>query len=267
MQYEGGQVRSIYDRKTGRSLLAGPFLGEFGWELFCWQARLRQMSRSGEYQKTYVYCRPGHECLYEDFAEVNTVPPSVTAENSKDRTYRVIRANRRLVHYVKTWTREECEQNGFFDQQFVRLGKPVEGAPEIVVHARSRAHRKRANWPKHRYDALIRHYLALGFRVAVIGTQTDSLRFDYDGIVDYRGRPLRDVCDLLASAQVIVGTSSGPMHLAALCGCAQVVFTDDSNAERYRDHWNPFRVAARIPPGGWHPTVRDVIAETLELID
>jgi hypothetical protein len=253
-------------REAGRRLLAGPFLGEFGWELFCWQARLRRISRERGYENAYVYCRPGHESLYEDFAEVNVFPPNPASDRAKDRTYAVIPANQRIVNYRKSWTRHECERSGFFDQEFLRLGKPMSAAPRVVVHARSRTHERQKNWPKEHYEALIQRLQALGHGVAVIGTQADSHSFDIEETLDFRGRSLRDVCDLLAGAKCIIGTSSGPMHLAALCGCPQVVFTDASNAERYRSHWNPFGVEVRFPRGDWQPEVAEVVAETVVLL-
>jgi hypothetical protein len=247
-------------------LIAGPFLGEFGWELFCWQGRLRRISKERSYEKTYVYCRPGLESLYEDFAEVNVSPPNVKGKRGQDKTYDVIKANKRIVRYKKFWTRGECERNGFFEQEFIKFGNPIDGAPQIVIHPRARRHRPKNNWPKERYEALVRRYQAIGFRVGVIGTAEESHALDNAEIVDYRGRSIRDVCDLLAGARCIVGTSSGPMHLAALCGCPQVAFTDASNVQRYERHWNPFDVAVRIPQGGWQPAVDEVVESTIALI-
>ncbi len=37
---------------TEKLLLAGPWVGEFGWELFCWQGHLRRISKN--YNKTIV---------------------------------------------------------------------------------------------------------------------------------------------------------------------------------------------------------------------
>jgi len=48
-------------------LLAGPWVGEFGWELFCWQGYIRKLSKN--YNKTYIITRKGNEFLYEDFID------------------------------------------------------------------------------------------------------------------------------------------------------------------------------------------------------
>jgi len=51
----------------GETLLAGPWVGEFGWELCCWQGYIRKLSK--KYTKTIVICREGHDFLYKDFAD------------------------------------------------------------------------------------------------------------------------------------------------------------------------------------------------------
>ena len=50
-----------------QKIIAGPFVGEFGWKLFCWQAHLRYLSKIG-YEITVVD-NPNHKILYKDFAE------------------------------------------------------------------------------------------------------------------------------------------------------------------------------------------------------
>ena len=49
---------------TSDCLIAGPFAGEFGFELMAWQAHVRKLRQN--YKKTYVITFPGREYLYED---------------------------------------------------------------------------------------------------------------------------------------------------------------------------------------------------------
>lgn len=65
--------------------------------------------------------------------------------------------------------------------------------------------------------------------------------------VDLRGAGLEAQCDFLRSAKVAVGPSSGTMHLASLCGCPHVTFTDGhANVKRrYLATWNPFGASAK----------------------
>ena len=53
-------------QRFGQILLAGPWVGEFGWELMGWQARLRFLSKTSD---VIVACQMGHESLYQDFAK------------------------------------------------------------------------------------------------------------------------------------------------------------------------------------------------------
>ena len=50
---------------ASKHLLAGPWVGEFGWELFAWQAYIRSLSR--HYDKTTIICRPTSHSIYTDF--------------------------------------------------------------------------------------------------------------------------------------------------------------------------------------------------------
>ena len=57
-----------------KKLFAGPFVGEFGHELFCWQGKIRRLSE--DFEHTTVSCMPGKEVLYKDFAdEIITYQP------------------------------------------------------------------------------------------------------------------------------------------------------------------------------------------------
>ena len=50
-----------------KRLIVGPWSGEFGWELFAWQAYIRSLSE--HYEKTTVICRPLSHAIYADFAD------------------------------------------------------------------------------------------------------------------------------------------------------------------------------------------------------
>ena len=50
-----------------RKLIAGPWVGEFGWELFAWQAYVRSLAKN--FDKTVIISRNNSKALYEDFAD------------------------------------------------------------------------------------------------------------------------------------------------------------------------------------------------------
>jgi ADP-heptose:LPS heptosyltransferase len=241
---------------TDKILLAGPFVGEFGWELFCWQGRIRWLAKH-KYKKVYVVCQEGHEVLYEDFAYTNTLDiPYGDRDCNHDRTIDVLPANRGVLSYNWNWSEEDCRKHKFTEQAFVNYGGKIDGVPDIILHARKRSLRPKDNWGRDKYEKLIDSLHKQGLTVGTIGlsTQTEDLEVDKD----YRDHDLRYTCDVLASTKCIVGTVSGPMHLAALCKTPQVIFTHLGNIGRCGRHWNPFNAPCIITKEGWHPSVQNV---------
>lgn len=243
----------VYERRT---LLAGPHLGEFGFELCCWQAALRW--RSCAYGSTSVLCPPGSSLLYQDFARINHIPAGGRfAVVNRRKDVDVIPANKRIAGYGRTWRETDLLRAKFHDQAFVLFDGPFEGEPfDVVLHARAREHRMKHNWREWRWNELVRRLSDL--RVAVIGRADECLELQGPNVTDLRGIPMDQLAGLLRrGARLIAGTSSGPLHLAALCGCPQVVFTTTANHRRYRLHWNPWNTPFRFTPGGWKPTPED----------
>ena len=245
-------------------LLAGPFLGEFGWELFCWQGRLRRLSK--QYDETCVFCKKGHEILYKDFAKINKIPSSHTLNCDHAEDIDVIPGNFRLTFYSPFWSDKELNDSGFLDQDFCKYNKiksPTEY--DIIFHARSRQDiKKQNNWSLANWNAVNTRFTSLGLKTACIGL-TDRAH-EISNCDNLMNIPLFQLVEYLSSAKLIVGTSSGPLHLASLCGCPQVVLTGNLNIVRYKNHWNAFNTKVSIVPGGWLPSVNDVIKYTLELL-
>ena len=57
------------------------------------------------------------------------------------------------------------------------------------------------------------------------------------------------------NSKIIVGPSSGPMHLATLSGLKHLVWTTDFNISRYTKDWNPFNTDVTLyTEEGWNPS-------------
>ena len=249
------------------TLYAGPWIAELGWELFCWQGYLRHRSR--HYDKTVIACEQGHEVLYQDFAD-EIIPVKLNVERRycwKARGYKTpepeqlfggplddgiwYRPNEAVVVYAK-------QSINFEQQEFVKLGNNNRNGYDIVVHARCRTLAPNRNWPLKSWHALL--HTCDGATVACIGSKQDALHVAGD---DLRGIPLADLCDVLASSRLIVGPSSGPMHLASLCGCPQVVWFGEPayNERRYKTDWNPLGTpVTTLFQTDWQPSVKTVAA-------
>ena len=261
-----------------KTLFAGPWVGEFGWELFGWQGRIRRIAK--QFDTVVVASRPGHQVLYEDFCDtfVNYSPGTLSTSehfargfkyNGVHKKYvkrprdRFIGPNQRLVTY-----RPQQELHPSFKKQdFVKLG--TRGAQphfDLVVHARGRTDWETGirNWPKPKWQELIARAKREGLTVVTIGHPLQAKGFEE--AADYRGKSLRIVTDLLANASMIAGPSSGPLHLASLCGCPQVVWSPIHNKVRYEKHWNPFETdVSFILAEDWQATVDDVLKAVLKM--
>jgi hypothetical protein len=157
------------------------------------------------------------------------------------------------------------------------VGEETLGLPmDILIHARNlpkvyydKQHGNR-NWPDKKWEALIqnfKHY-SIGYVGSYEGAKAYFMPPDYS-VMDYRGIGLGVLCNIMAKSKVIVGPSSGPLHLAALCGCPIVVWSHrhkekslggHTNRDRYERLLNPFCTAVTVlDKWGWDVPVDRVV--------
>jgi hypothetical protein len=244
----------------------GPWIGEFGWELFSWQAYCRAISR--KYDKTVVIARPGNNFLYSDFCDDYLAfepPPDGIVDshmNTAVKNFDVVQFMRsslpeeELNTHEWSWLQPTKIGNPPYDHWRASVRVPGFGdvVPEyklyrgdsrkkvdIVIHARDRKIREIDNWSIDAWNNLVKMFPP-GTSIACIGSKEESLHLD--GTFDARGYCLEQTIGILSSARCILGPSSGPMHLATLSGCPQVVWTSNpkQNFSRYKYCWNPFYV-------------------------
>lgn len=260
-------------------LIAGPWVGEFGWELFCWQAYVRSLSKN--FHKTICISTPHSKFIYEDFCDEFI---EFTAESSgyKDSYYRtdfkinsdvlkqILEKSQFYSDFGKKETtiflpkrigdppRTHYTESFSFGKynivpEYVRYGKPVDLPKKtVVVHARNRKLRSKDNWSQEKWIKLVDFLSNDGYNIVSIGLKSESLHIE--GSVDMRECEQHKLLDLLASSACIFGPSSGAMHLASLCGCPQVVWTTDYNLDRYTKNWNPFSTPVLfLSEHGWNP--------------
>jgi len=231
------------------NLWAGPYVGEFGWELFHWQGWLRKESK--KYKRVYVACRPGHEALYEDFASYIMPYPGINYNTDCEKEASFKYNNSHLIagvafdKVIRPW------ETPYFmpsldEQEFVVPGKAKRKKGfDIILHARwtpkwDSAHR---NWSKRKWEELVYLLKKDSLSIACMGSKNAALWIR--GAVDLRGLPLSILSNHLVMSKLAVGPSSGPLHLATLNRCPQVTWGGaKKNYGRYTDWWNPFKVKA-----------------------
>lgn len=276
-------------------LFAGPWVGEFGWELFCWQGYLRKIAP--QFDQVIVCGRSGHEVLYGDFCDqyvTYEVSEKADLAGPLCRDFEYNDVHLKYIKNYKAWQRAQHPEDtdivdllpadfgreaiwippqsflvpyttrmklpGFEGQEFRLYGEAEKSlAYDIIIHARAveseNARKVERNWAHHKWRELLEKFS--GLRVGSIGSVGGAWAFDKTE--DLRGIPLAQLVNVLRSSKCIIGPSSGPMHLAALCDCPQVVWSTDQNIGRYTVDWNPFKTKnIMITEKGFDPDVQDV---------
>jgi ADP-heptose:LPS heptosyltransferase len=256
--------------RRGETLFAGPFLGEFGWELMCWQGFVRKLSRA--YPKTIVYASQGREAIYADFAtEIISHNFRGTAECDYAREPAVMAEALGAARKLLPPGADHLLPLGYQPlrrQEFFAYGRRMpEAEVDILFHARGRNFGVDRNWDRAKWNALAELLHASGYKLGCIGVRGATV--DVDGpIADFRDAPLGQTLDRIASARLVVGPSSGPMHLASLCRTPHLVWTDSgryarghTNRYKYESWWNPFGTKALVlDEHGFDPPVEAVTA-------
>lgn len=210
--------------------------------------------------------RAGHEYLYEDFATeyINYDPPSVETN----------------MWMCEGWS---WNYNGKYDitikpdnymgydREFIKFGESGDPQYDIVIHARStkKYNTGYRNWGRGSWDALTTRFP--NTRIASIGTTDGALHIE--GTDDKRDIFLKDLCNLMANSTVLVGPSSGPIHLSSLCGLPHVTWSPKnavgimSNKDRYERIWNPLKTPVTFIEGSWNPEVEDIVGAVRKYYD
>jgi len=253
-------------------LICGHDSIEFGWLLMTWIPAMRY--QSSKFTKTTVVCNKNNRYLYEDFAtdfvdyskqgrrdrwliekKKPYVPKGILAKIGEGKYY--VPSRKKCLSWKRTYRTygQKKEENRY----------------DFIIHARSVNNGDwidrslpggTRNWAEKKYIKLVKHFD--GMRTCCVGTKAHYIK----GTDDRRNISLKELCSIMASSRMIVGTSSGPMHLASLCGCQQVVFSDrrlqkcigGTNRDRYKTVWNPYGVAVKVmDEDNWNPPVKKVI--------
>jgi ADP-heptose:LPS heptosyltransferase len=231
-------------------LVAGPWIGEFGWELMEWQGYVRW--RRQFYKETYVITYSNREYLYEGchvFEHDLKLKDSGFDIGSRDRAL-VRSLVERCVRYHQIdsfdlFTPEQTlSRLKRRKQKFIKFYEPPmdERRFDILFHFRDfeRADGDAKNLSRSCADEIVQWCLSQALSVACIGYPT--LAYCPKGAVDRRTMKLREDVATICSATLVVGGSSGPMHLSSLCGTPILVWIGPpSDVERYISYWNPFQ--------------------------
>jgi len=257
-------------------LLAGPWVGEFGWELFCWQGYVRRLSKS--YEKTIVISRAGHEFLYQDFADEYHILDAPTSKANmwlgefSQFDLNLLMYNIKYTHHLKPFNigfgisnnTTVIMNNAFNQQDYVKYeSNTLKKDFDILIHARNKIVGSNRNWDLNKWQSLI-NLLKRDFSIGIIGTDE---AFVLKGAEDLRNISIENLVSVINRTRLVIGQSSGPLHLASLCGTPHFVWSDNTNKERYEKHWNPFGTKVHFySKEGWNPNVNTLYEEIIKAL-
>ena len=222
-----------------------PWHGEFGWEVASWVPSCRAKAKGCDevIASSFEAMAP----LYADF---------VTEFRAHD-------GKGRGLNYPKQYRPKPAE--------YFKYGNAGDSrySCKILVHARGI--RRKANINYRRFLDLTM-LLPQVYTVGWIGTAEDDY-IPCTGL-DLRGLELQALMDLIARAKIVVGVSSGIMHLAAACGTSIVTWGDrrtyfgETLEQRYKITWNPFNVRVGwLNADNWQPEPDAIIEKIKEILD
>jgi len=252
-------------------LYAGPWYGEFGWELCAWNPAVRHMAPL--YDRVVVASHAASEYLYE-FADefVPLEAEGWSMWEGKLRSPRPVIAAARTVRPPEVLGGYGSKLDSVFPRSWRRLAPetPIKASDVLCAFRPPKKHisKPRANkaksYPREMCAKLVDILLSRGLSVACFGGRDN---WWFEGTSDLRGRPLPEQCSALAAAGCAVGPSSGTMHLASLCGCPHVTWytpqTHRGLSRRYASDWNPFGTPVQFLPG--HPPTPEQVAHAVRL--
>ena len=251
-------------------LIAGPFVGEFGWELMKWQACVRHEAK--KYNTAIVCSRSSMKYIYEDFA--GFMPHDIKGMSScygikpltKHEAERLKGLNDKLDAMAEG--KNICRYPGNlnpkknYPSEFIKYYEESDESYDVVMHARSIGKAAMRNWPTDKWDELTNRLINSGIKVAAIGAPGQA--YVPPGVDNHITWGIKKTVAVICSSKIVIGPSSGPMHLASLCGAKHLVWSHRvkktavkaSNRDRYEKLWNPLDTECIVvDEHDWDPPV------------
>ncbi|HWE50187.1 MAG TPA: glycosyltransferase [Bryobacteraceae bacterium] len=260
-------------------LFAGPWVGEFGWELCWWNPMVRFLAQTFEH--VIVAAPESSRYLYEfatEFIPLKTEGWRFAEGKLLTSVPRVCNGSR-ILNPATLWEElglQECDalrtgETTLTPKKWRNLAPGASRRPVADVLCAFRPEKRiddrlvpGKNYPMDQCEELVRILLREGLTVACYGGRDN---YWFDGTIDLRGQSLERQCAALSAAKCAVGPSSAPLHLASLTGCPHVTWSmiSDEVAMRYATLWNPFNTPACFIAAP-EPTPLEIAEEVLRTI-
>jgi len=189
-------------------LVTGPWLGEFGWELFMWQARIRYLHSMGDFDKIVCVIRNGHELLYGDyspdyaFVNIQGHKNGWRLDEKKPEIPSMVKAELDF-RYGNYTLFEPGTRFDYKEQKFISFARPpTRPIYDMVFHCRSteKLGTSYRNWEIEKWNRL--RYAFRDLKIACVGSKEESISIE--GVDDLRGIPLGYLSEVLSNTKLLV---------------------------------------------------------------
>ena len=270
-------------------LVAGPFLGELGWEVFSFQPIVRGEYLKGQYDKLIVYADQGRTLLYQDADEIRdfTWPEGLdSACNSSMYLPEQVQIHKQLIDKIDNELANEfpdAEIGRIHGLSLPRCDPMLDiVAPDLLVSGkgfelprifddkkticlciRDREFSDFRNWGYGNWGKLITDLKDV-YNILTVGLIRNPIDWVNQAIVPYASEDTKGFCDktndttiddcieIFHRCDLVVGGSSGTMHLASRCGRPHLVWGFKENTKRYVET-NYNKVDHKVYELGWQP--------------
>jgi hypothetical protein len=262
--------------KPRRNLFAGPFAGEFGYEIMHWQGYVR--ARRRHYQQVHVLTYPGRDYLYEGCTVHHH---DVRLDKAAYMYGRLTRSQACAIARAKALEIGLTDYDIFepdllctryhkqaFGQDFKVFEEPPIGSTvgDVAFHFRAVVKegpdQENKNYPPALADKLVALCRERGLTVSCIGHPDYS--YCPVGCTDHRSVDMRKTVAGISSVRAVAGENSGPMHLANLCGKPTLLWAQHQWRIDYSLRWNPFRVPQYIVANNTSQPAPEVVVTAIK---
>lgn len=265
--------------KKNDTIILGPYVGEFGWELMEWLPYVEKFKK--RYNRIVAISYKNSEYFYKD---IEFFPHDLKLEQSSFGFGNINNIEKKNIimkcanHFnlVKYDTFSPFDLNKVTKfllrgKKYIKYYEKIDNNEQfdLVFHFRDfkRTDGNIKNYPKNEIDYICNVFIEKGYKIACIGHP--ELSYCPDNVPDYRSEEIQKAIAVISASKLVIGGSSAPMHLAALCGRPIVTWIGaEFGAERYLSYWNPFNVPVWIVSDKtFRPDKELIIKKVLEAIN
>ena len=286
----------VSPKKAGDALLiAGPFVGELGYEIGEWMPFVKYVSDTLQ-TKVHVFTRKGHEVLYP-FAETFHTYEFPTDHVYNNWLYKHTNSESTLFESIVREMGEYAAEHPNPKQQFfyetadstqrdthfknrkniiitasqasIRTWKEaIPGSKKVVLVCRFLKRGTERNSDIEQINKLADYVKGIGYTPVIVGKTDENFTIGVKHGINLINRTtLADLVAIYRQSTVIVGNSTGTIHLAAACDVPHITwgstFLDDTVIRRYQHDWNLNRTWVRFLSKEWHIPF-DMIVKAIE---